>query len=180
MVERESNLAELSKVIFVSGKHSSKVNDLHPKLKAWIRIILGCVHHRKFTNSYDYINVDQQYILYYITTEKKVNLLALLFKHLRDNVKDTRDGSKKMKNYIPLCRLVLDILMESKLINSLTYDQFSKGMQPLTGRMFNAKGMKNMGIIIEVISPHTEIPKEVIHNRMILWNILLSSQSHIL
>lgn len=49
MVERESNLDEIYKVIFVSGKHSNKVKDLHPKLKVWATILLGCVHHRKST-----------------------------------------------------------------------------------------------------------------------------------
>lgn len=40
MVEMESNLTEISKVIFVSGKHSRKIKDLHPKLKVWSRIPL--------------------------------------------------------------------------------------------------------------------------------------------
>lgn len=57
--------------------------------------------------------------------------------------------------------------MEIKLIDSLIDYQFSKGMQPLAGKMFNAKGLKNMSIITEVISPLAEMPKEVIHNRRI-------------
>lgn len=71
MVEKESNLSEISKLIFVFGKHSSKIKDFHPKLKVWARTLLECVHHRKSTNSSDYINSDQQYALYYISTEKR-------------------------------------------------------------------------------------------------------------
>lgn len=90
MVEKESKLAEIFKVIFISRKHSSNINDIYPKLRVWDRILLGCVHHRRETNSFDYINGDQQYALYYISTKKKVNLPVLLFQHLRDIVKETR------------------------------------------------------------------------------------------
>lgn len=95
-----------------------------------------------------------------------MNLSTLLFQHLRDSVKETIYGIRKMKSYIPLGRMISDILMKSKLIDSLIDDQFSKGMQPLAGKMFDAKGLKNMGII-EAIRPPSEIPKEVVHNRRI-------------
>lgn len=75
-------------------------------------------------------------------------------------MKETRYCSRKMKNYIPLGRLISDILTESQLIDSSTDDQFSKGMQLLDGRMLNAKGLKNMGIITDVISPHGEFPRK--------------------
>lgn len=154
-------------MIFLSGKHSSKIKDLHPELRVWAKIILGCVHHRRSISFSDYINSDQQYVLYYIVTEKKVNLPALLFQHLRDSVKVHKDGRKMTKIYISLGRLISYILVERKLIDSLTDDQFSKGMQHMPGRMFNAKGLKNMGIITDVITPPAEIPKEIIHNRRI-------------
>lgn len=64
MVEKESNLTEISKMIFISRKQFSMVKDLHPHLRIWDRIILGCVHHRRITNSFNYINGDQQYVLY--------------------------------------------------------------------------------------------------------------------
>lgn len=53
-------------------------------------ILLGCVHYRNSTNSSNYINGDQQYVLYYIATEKKVNLPALLFQYLMDMVKEPK------------------------------------------------------------------------------------------
>lgn len=82
-------------------------------------------------------------------------------------MKDTRDGSRKTKSYIPMGRLISDILMEIQLIESLTDNQLSKGMQHLTDRILNTKGLKDMGITTEVISPHAELPKEIIHNRRI-------------
>lgn len=72
-----------------------------------------------------------------------------------------------MRNWIPLGRLILYILMESKLIDSLTEAQITKGLEPLIGKMFNAKILKNMSIIPELISPSAEISKEDIYNRMI-------------
>lgn len=105
--------------------------------------------------------------MYYIETRKKVNLPTLLFQHLRDNVKETRKGSRNIKNWIPLGRLISDILMESKLIESLIKDQITKRLEPLVREMLNANGQKNMGIIPELISPPAKIPKGDIYNRRI-------------
>lgn len=52
--------------------------------------------------------------------------------------------------------------MESKLIDYLAEDQITKELEPLVGKMFNAKGLKNMGIISEVISHSSKISKEYI------------------
>lgn len=60
-------------------------------------------------------------------------------------MKETREGNKKMRNWIPLGRMISDIMMESMQINSLIEDQITKGLEPLVGKMFNAKGLKNMG-----------------------------------
>lgn len=167
MVKNESKLADIFEVIFISRNHSRKIKDLHPKLRVWARILLGCVHHRRSINYFDYINGDQQYVLYYISTEKKVDLLTLLFQYLRDRMKETREGSRKMKIWIPLGMMISDILMERKLIDSLTEDQITKELKPRVGKMFNVKGLKNLGIIPEAISPHDETPKEDIYNKRI-------------
>lgn len=170
MVEKESNITEMSKVIFSSGKHSIKIKDVLPHIKVWARILLGCVNPRPTTNSSDYINGDQQYILYYIKFGKKVNLLALLFQNLRDTMRNTINGSKRTKSYIPLGWLISDILMESQLVDSLTDDQFTEGMKPTFEEWLNTTSMKNMKIITEVISPSAEVSKEAIRNRRIPLN----------
>lgn len=126
VVERKFDLIEISKVIFTSGIHSNNIKDLQPNLRIWAKFLLGCTHHGKPTNFADYINGDQQYALYYIATEKKVNLHSLLFQYLRDMVKGTGDRSNKKRNWIPLGRLISDMLMESKLIDSLIETQVMK------------------------------------------------------
>lgn len=125
IVEKDSNINEMSKVVFSSGKNSSKIKDLFPHLKVQARILLGCVNLRPATNSSNYISDDHQYILYQIESGKKVNLPALLLRNLKSIVIDTKNGSKRTKSYIPLCRLISYILMQSKLIDSLIDDQFT-------------------------------------------------------
>lgn len=69
-------------------------------------------------------------------------------------VKETRYGSKKKRNWIPIGRLISNILMESKLIDSLTEAQITKMLAPQVGKMLNARSLKNMGIIFEITSNH--------------------------
>lgn len=130
MVEIKFDLIEISKVISTFGVHSNNIKDLLPHLRIWARILLGCVHHKKPTNSAYYINGDHKYVLYYIITEKKMNLPTLIFQYLRDLVKETKDGSKEKRNWIPISRFISDILMESKMIDSLSEAQITKKMEP--------------------------------------------------
>lgn len=96
-----------------------------------------------------------------------MNLLALLFQYLRGVVKETREGSKKTRSWIPLGMLVFDIMMHIKLIDSLTEYQITRGIEPQVQIMCYAKTLKNMGIITELISEPAEIPKEYICNRRV-------------
>lgn len=162
-----SNLIDISKVIFTFGVHSKNIKDLLPYIRIWSRTLLGYVHHRKPMNYADYINGDQQHILYYISTGKKVNLNSLLFQYLMDMVKETIDGSKKKRNWIPLGRLISNILMESELIDSLTEARIIKELEPQVGKMSSARSMKTMGVIYELTSNHVEVPKEATSNRRI-------------
>ena len=81
-----------------------------------------------------------------------------------------RHGRKRTKSYIPLGRLILDILMDNKLIDSLTNYQFTKGMKPTSGKWLDNNGLKNMKIINELISPPVEVSKEEIRNIRIPLN----------
>ncbi|KAI5447293.1 hypothetical protein KIW84_014953 [Lathyrus oleraceus] len=116
---RRSDQVEMAKAISTTISHSNKIKNIHSKLRIWERILLGYVNHRRPTNSPDYINIDHQYVLHFVAANKKVDLLGLLFWFLRDTVKESRNGSRKMNSWIPYGRLISDILMESKLIDSL-------------------------------------------------------------
>ncbi|XP_050919073.1 uncharacterized protein LOC127136575 [Lathyrus oleraceus] len=114
---------EIDPTIFqqnTEGKHS-KNKGLHQNLRVWMKIILGTIQHRPTSNSSDYINTDQKCILYYIHKGLKLCLPALLFKYLKDSIKDTRNNMKT-RNYIPLEDVTIDI-----------------------GRPLNARNLKSMG-----------------------------------
>lgn len=118
--------------------------ELHQNLRVWLKIILGTVHHRPTSNSSDYINTDQKCILYCLHKGLKLNLPALLFKHLRDSIRDTR-------NYIPLGRLISDVLIESVLVDHLISHNLMEDVTVDTGKPLNSQNLKSMGIIERVL-----------------------------
>lgn len=77
-----------------------------------------------------------------------MNVPGILFRFLRDTVKKTRNGSRKIKSWIPHSRLISDILMESKLIASLEDDEKYLGLVSTVGSFFNSKILRNMGLIM--------------------------------
>lgn len=58
-------------------------------------------------------------MLYYLTIGDKMNFPSILFKYHRDMFKETRSGYSKMRTWIPMGRLISDILFESKLVQKL-------------------------------------------------------------
>lgn len=50
------DMEEVHAEVFVSGEHSNKIKDLKPHYKIWVNIFIGCIFHKKNTNSPDYIN----------------------------------------------------------------------------------------------------------------------------
>ncbi|KAI5395307.1 hypothetical protein KIW84_061775 [Lathyrus oleraceus] len=130
------------------GKHS-KNKELHQNLRVWLKIILGTIHHRPASNCYDYINTDLKYMMYCLHKGLKLCLPALLFKYLRDSVKETINNMKT-RNYIPLGRLISDVLIESGLVDHLIQLRLMEDVMIDTGRPLNARNMKSMGIIDQV------------------------------
>lgn len=110
---------EITFTIFQTRKNSQNEKDIHDTLKVWFKIILGCIHHRSQTNSFDFINTDKKYMSYYISTSQKINLPSILFKYMREMVRETRDGRNKMRNLIPLGRLISNVLIERNLVGTL-------------------------------------------------------------
>ena len=94
MAERCADVALIAREIFTLGLPSSKIRDLKDHHRIWAKIILGCINHRKPTSSPDYINIDQQFLIYFISQKIKVNLAHLLFNHLRTSVKETREEER--------------------------------------------------------------------------------------
>ena len=54
---------------------------------------------------------------------EKINLSHMLFNPLRTSVKETRKDERTKRDWIPLGRLISDILTENKLVEYLTEAQ---------------------------------------------------------
>lgn len=119
-------------------ENSSKKKELHQNLRVWLKIILGTIHHRPTSNSSDYINTDKKCILYCLHKGLKLNLPALLFKYLRDSIRDTRNNMKP-RTYIPLGRLISNVLIESGLVDHLIRHNLMEDVIVDTGRPLKFK-----------------------------------------
>lgn len=119
-----------------------------------MKIILGTIHHLLTSNSLDYINTNQKCILYFLHKGLKLNLYALLFKYLRDSVRDTRNHMKP-RNYIPLGRLISDDLIESGLVDHMISHNLMEDVTVDVGKPLNARNLKSMRVIERVLARPT-------------------------
>lgn len=89
---------------------------LSDKLRVWFKIILGCIHHRSSTNSSNYININQKFMLLFLDKGFKLALPAILFKFFRDSIRETRTGcTSKKGRFIPNERLFLTFWLKMVL-----------------------------------------------------------------
>lgn len=137
ILAKKDRIEEIARAIFLDGKSSSNIKKLYHHLRVWFKKILGCIHHRPSLNSADYINTYQKYMLYYLSTGAKMNLPFILFKYLRDMVKETRNGSPKLRKWIPLGSLIFYILFEIKLVQTLMGVWMTKEVEFEIGKNFN-------------------------------------------
>lgn len=146
------NLDVVYAEVFTSGQQSNKIKDLKPHYKLWIKILIGCVFHRKNTNSPDYINNEQIYILYCIGTNKKVDLPHAIFEHFCNQVKETRDGGKNQNRlWIGNGRLISDILIESGLVEGLQEAGQADILKSICGKPLDGRSLFRLKMINEVL-----------------------------
>src|ERR1044072_379564 len=132
---------------FSPEKTDYKIKTLYPKLRTWHKIILGCINPRPPTNSVDYINTNQKYMLYCLLKHKKLCLPFIMFQYLKDCISKSRttaDEGKKILHYIPFGRLLSDILVESGLVYALRAAQFTEDLVVSTGDVLYARNLKKM------------------------------------
>lgn len=90
--------------------------------------------------------MDQKCILYCLHKGLKLNLSTFLFNYLRDFVKDTRNNMKP-KTYIPLGRIIFDVLIKSGLVDHLIHHNPMEDVTVDIGRPLNTRNLKSMGVI---------------------------------
>ena len=79
-----------SKYMFINGFEELKHKYLLDELRVWYRIFLGSITHHRETHSLDYLNTDQKYLFYAIIFNEKINLLVVMFNHLKNTIIESR------------------------------------------------------------------------------------------
>lgn len=158
--------------ILTTGQPTNKIKDLKNHYRIWAKIILGYIHHRKPTSFVDYINTDKQYLMFCLGKNVKIDLPHLLFSHLWNHVKDTREEewSKNIKfkrGWIPLARLISDILTENGLVAYLEDVGKFGELDSMVGKTLDGKSLRKMKIIEKLQSDPAPIDSEVIRTRRI-------------
>lgn len=129
----------------------SSIKHLHPRIRIWVNILMSCIHHRPSRISPNYINWDQKFMLYYLEKGIKMNSPSILFKYLREMIKDTRDGVLRPRKWIPLGRIILDVMVESQLVKEFTNLNMSEKLYTEVGKLLNGRTLENMELVAEPI-----------------------------
>ncbi|KAI5437565.1 hypothetical protein KIW84_023614 [Lathyrus oleraceus] len=103
-------------------------------------------------------------------------------------VKETRNSGRKYRKWIPLGRLISDILVESKLVAKLEEMNFCEDLYTEMDKSFNRRNLKNMLMISYGVDPvdldwefvSTRRPKKSETSRQILRSTITeASEKHI-
>lgn len=153
--------ATIALVIFKVGTNldddkGPSAKDLTNNLRVWFKIILGCIHHKPSTNSSNYVNTCQKFMLFFLEKGLKLALPYILFKFLRDSIRESRTGSssKKIKSrFIPNGRLISDILVDNGMVDDLLISGLIDELVKDAGKIFWGKNLKSIGLISKVVRP---------------------------
>lgn len=165
------DMATIYSEIFIYGFQSNNIRDLKPHYKIWAKIFLGYIFHRKPSNSPDYINNEQLYLLYCIGQNLKVDLPHHLFIHLWTHVKETRETTKtknlKIRDWIPMGRLIYDILTENGLVAHLTDAGQTDELKAIVGKSLDGKSLQRMKIVEKLQSEPVQVDSEIVRTRRV-------------
>lgn len=82
-------------------------------------------------------------------------------------VKETRNVSNKMRNWIPIVRLVSDILFEIQLVKKLIDARMTKEVEFFIGKNFIGNTLKNMSLITNIVNSSELLDKAFVAYRRI-------------
>src|SRR3954469_444462 len=147
--DQRANLEDVLSTLYLNVKKTKHVKNLKDVYRIWTKILLGCFYHRKSTHASDFISNDQRYILYCIATQKKVDAIYIIFNHMWKAVKDSRNAFRKENagTTIPFGRIITNLLVHSKIVESLESEGIIKDLDVTTGACLNAFSLKKMKII---------------------------------
>src|SRR3954466_15516668 len=162
--DQRADLGDVLSTLYPNVKKTKSVKDLRDVYKIWTKILLGCFYHRKGTYAADFINNDQRYILYCIATKKKVDAIYIIFNHLWKAVKDSRNPFRREKGgtIIPFGRIITNLLVHSKIVESLESEGIIKDLAVTSGASLNAFSLKKMKIIDTIL----KVPQPLVGTRI--------------
>src|ERR1044072_3638689 len=143
---------------------------LVPMLRIWYKILLTCINPKPLNLHSEHLNADQKYFLYHLKNKDKLCLPAILFLHLKYSIQNSRtsvDEDIEKILYIPSSRIISEILVRNGVIELLRSEaQTSVELTPEFGDSLNAKHLKDMGILNEVLfEPFPEAEKSLLNKR---------------
>src|SRR3954462_691137 len=138
---------------------TKRVKDMKDLYKIWTKILLGCFYHRKGTHCADFVNTEQKYILYCIATQKKVDVIYIIFNHMWNAVRDSRNAFRVKKcTIIPFGRIITNLLVHSKIVENLEAEGTIKDLVVYTGSCSNALTLRKMSVIDAIIKTPQPLP----------------------
>src|SRR3954468_10400011 len=147
----------------VVGVDSHNTGTLRPFYRVWAEIILGSLHHRKRMLSSSYISPTHKYTLFCIGKKIEINISHILFENLKTSIFESREDERAKyphipRTTIPFGRMISDILIESKVVDSIRNLNASHFLEVTQGPIFNGVDLFGLEIIKNVPFMCTSFP----------------------
>src|SRR4051812_44734388 len=147
----------------VFGIDSHNTGTLRPFYRVWAEIILGSLHHRKRMLSSSYISPTHKYTLFCIGKKIEINISHFLFENLKTSIFESREDERAKyphipRTTIPFGRMISDILIESKVVDSIKRLNASHLLGVIQGPIFNGVDLFRLELIQNVPSVCPSFP----------------------
>src|SRR4051812_41458627 len=145
------------------GIDSHNTGTLRPFYQVWAEIILGSLHHRKKMLSSSYSSPDHKYTLFCIGKKIEINISHILFENLKTSIFESREDERAKyphipRTTIPFGRMISDILIESKVLDSIRKLNASHFLGVVQGPIFNGVDLFRLELIKNVPFVCTSFP----------------------
>lgn len=110
--------------------------------KLLFKILIGCLIPRE--GIIDQISLDHKHFIFYLLNEDKINLLAYIFHHLCEAIKDSKKHNKKNVSY---ARLLSELFHQGHLIDALKIVHNNEDLEEIHGNIISAFILANMKLL---------------------------------
>src|SRR4051812_37241466 len=158
-IDQRADWDDVLSTLYTYVKETMRVKDMRDLHKIWTKILLGYFYHRKGTHAAYFVNNEQKYILYCIATQKKVDVIYIIFNHMWNAVRDSRNAFRVKKcTIIPFGRIITNLLVHSKIVENLEAEGTINDLFVTTGSCLNALTLRKMSVIDAIIKTPQPLP----------------------